>query len=181
MRFTTPDLAHRRRIIEICYPAVLAAAHKLRNVYRTSFTDIDLTAEDLGQYGALKAIEYYDRLMADAPGGVLVLTDEALKKSVITLAMRCIACRIIDVYRKRDHQHATNLADVLIDEMDDSEARRVDLWRRVEALMPRITPRQRSVVVGLWQGLNVVEIGATIKMSTNAVHKDIAAVRRIAA
>jgi RNA polymerase sigma factor (sigma-70 family) len=182
MPITKPatENAHRRRIMETCYQSIVAAVYKIRKRYRTSFQDIDLTLEDLSQYGALKAIEGYDRLFAADPDRVLLMPEDLLKKDVVGLALRCIACHIIDVYRMRDRRRDTIAPDELISQIDDSDMRRVDLWRRLEPVMASVTARQRAIVVSLWQGLETEEIGSMLGLSTNVVQKDISAIRRVA-
>jgi len=173
--------AHRARIVELAYASIVAAAFKLRKRYRTSFEDIDLTIDDLGQFGALKAIERYDRLYDQDPDGTLAMADEDLKKTIVSLAMRCIACHIIDTYRMRDRRRGTVAPDQLITEMDNSAVDRIELWRRIEPVMRRIAPRQRDIVRSLWDGLEPDEVGETLKISANVVQKDLAAIRRLAA
>ncbi len=172
--------AHRRRIIEVCYKAIVAAAYKMKRRYRTSFEDIDLTLDDLAQFGVLKAIEAYDRLFSEDPDGIMLIPEDELRQSIVGLALRCIACHIIDVYRMRDRRRATVAPHMLAPEIDDADVRRIELWRRIEPVMAVISPRQRAIVTGLWQGADVPEIGVALGLTVNVVQKDISAIRRAA-
>jgi DNA-directed RNA polymerase specialized sigma24 family protein len=178
---TQLESAHRRRVLELAYASMIAAAHKLRRRYRTSFEDIDLTVEDLGQYGALKAIECYDRLFAMDSERLISRSVDDVKRSVVSLAMRCIAFHIIDVYRMRDRRRHAVAPDLVISDMDMTNVHRVELWRRIEPLMQTITPRQRAIVASLWEGLEPDEVSQELKVSPNVVQKDLAAIRRVAA
>jgi RNA polymerase sigma factor (sigma-70 family) len=171
----------RGRIIGLTYHAMVAAVHKLRKRYHTPFEDAELTVDDLTQHGVVKAIEYYDRL-ADDSSPILQLPEADLKKVMVGFAMRCIACHVIDAYRKRDRRSALLVTFAeLTPEIDDTDVRRVELWRRLEDILPRISPRQRDVVVNLWHGQDLADIGSTLRVTANVVQKDLAAIRRVAA
>ena len=173
--------AHRVRILSLAYASIVAAAFRLRKRYRTSFEDIDLTVDDLSQIGALKAVERYDRLLEQHPETMLSMDDEELRKTIVSLAMRCIACHIIDTYRMRDRRRESVAPMGLIEEMDTRTCDRVELWRRVEPVVRGLPSRQREIVAGLWHGLDPDEIGAKLRLSANVVQKDLAAIRRAAA
>ena len=181
MPFTTIlENAHRRRIIELSFEPIVAAADRLKKRYRSALNDIDLTVEDLGQFGCLKAVECYDRLFADNPQGILAMAEDELRRSIVSLAMHCIACHIIDVYRMRDRRRAAIAPDHLVAQIDDTGVRRVELWRRIEPVMAAGTPRPRRILAELLNGADTEDVSVALGLSANAVLKDVAAIRKVA-
>lgn len=173
--------AYRDQIVVLVYGHLVAGSHRLRKRYRASFGDPDLGVEDLSHYGAVKAILCFDWLVAKDAEKYLSLPAIELQKVLVGHAMRCMAWRIIDIYRRRDHQRSAIAPEELLAYLDSSFADRVDLWRRIEPLMGRMSTRQRAVVRGLWEGASTDTISADLKVSTNVVQKDLAAIRSLAA
>jgi hypothetical protein len=178
---TKDPIPYRRLTLELVYRRLVAGAHRVRKRYRASFEDPDLTVDDLVQIGAMKAVECYDWLMEKDFKLYRSLPPEELQRCLVSHATRYMAWHIIDTYRQRDRRRDAIAPEELLTIVDDSQIARVALWRRVEPLMALLSRRQRSIVQGLWDGLETDAIGAELKLTPNVIQKDLCTIRRLAA
>lgn len=176
-----PIESFRTRLLDRVCRRLTANAHKVRKLLKTSFSDFDLSVEELVQHGALKVVEFYEWMIANKPEVYLPLPEEDLERILVAHAAERMSWHVIDVYRKRDlHSDAVAPAELLA-EIDDTGVLRVALWRRIAPLMGSITPRQRAIVQALWDGLDTGEVRGKLGLTVDVIQKDLAAVRSLAA
>lgn len=176
-----PIPRYRDRLLAEVYGRLVAAAHRVRKTYRASFSDLDLTVDDLSQIGALRAMERFDWLMEKDAERFLSVPPENLRRYLTRHATEAMAWHVIDTYRQRDRRRSAIAPDELLAVVDDTLTQRVALWRRIEPVMAELSSRQRVIVQGLWDGVDAEEISERLGVSQNVVHKDLAGIRRLAA
>ena len=169
----------RHRIILACLPRIVAGTKKLTFKFWIRKWDIDLTVEDLSQYGMEEVIKAYDGLAAEDPLEFGRLSDQEIKDRLVTWGIMRMAWHIKDTFRSR-YRHSIAIApDDLLNAVDDSSRDRVNIWQRINEVWRRATERQRKSIGHLWNAAIEIDPGMSDSAPTSGeIHKATAKIRR---